>query len=36
LLTLFICHGILFENFVEEGSEGEFVVNIVRPAIARI
>lgn len=36
LLAFFICYGILFENFVEEGSEGEFVGKIVRPAFERV
>lgn len=33
LLALFICHGILFENFSPNGKEREFSKNIVLPAI---
>ena len=32
-LALFLCHGILFENFLLTGSEGEFSKTIVLPAI---
>jgi hypothetical protein len=33
---IFVCHGILFENFLTEGDDGEFSKNIVLPAIDRI
>lgn len=33
LLCLFICHGILFDNFHTEGPEAEFTRTIIRPAI---
>ena len=33
LLGLFICHGILFDNFHGEGHESEFTKRIIRPAI---
>jgi hypothetical protein len=33
LLALFICHGILFDNFHTEGHEVEFTKNVIRPAI---
>ena len=31
-ILLFICHGILFENFLFCGDEGEFTKNILLPA----
>lgn len=33
LFLLFVCHGILFENFLTTGTEGEFSKNIVLPAL---
>jgi hypothetical protein len=36
LLSLFICDGILFENFHSEGHETEFTRRIIRPAIAEV
>ncbi len=36
MLALFICHGILFENFLDEGDEGRFTRNIVQPAIRTV
>lgn len=33
LFALFICRGILFENFHSEGHEAEFTRNIIRPAL---
>ena len=35
-LALFICHGILFENFLLEGSEGQFTRDIAWPAIRKV
>lgn len=35
-LSFFICHGILFENFLDDGDEGVFTREIVRPAFQRI
>jgi hypothetical protein len=32
LMALFVCHGILFDNFHTEGHEAEFTKNIIRPA----
>lgn len=32
-LSLFICHGILFENFLTAGDEAEFTREVVRPAM---
>jgi hypothetical protein len=36
LLAIFVCHGIMFENFVADGEEGAFTQNIVWPAIERV
>ena len=36
LLSLFVCDGILFENFHSEGHESEFTRRIIRPAIAEV
>lgn len=36
LIALFICHGIMFENFLVEGDEGKFTREIVWPAIRRV
>lgn len=36
LIALFVCHGIMFENFLDEGNEGKFTREIVRPAIRRV
>jgi hypothetical protein len=36
LMALFICHGIMFENFLNEGDEGKFTRDIVWPAIRRV
>lgn len=33
---LFVCHGILFENFLTKGTEGEFSKNIVLPALENV
>lgn len=34
-LLLFICHGILFENFLLNGEEGEFTKKILLPALEK-
>jgi hypothetical protein len=36
LIALFICHGIHFVNYLDEGNEGKFTRDIVRPAIQRV
>lgn len=36
LMLLFICHGILFENFMMNGTEGEFSAQTLLPAIDEI
>jgi hypothetical protein len=36
LLALFVCHGVMFENFLDEGDEGKFTCKIVRPAIEKV
>ena len=36
VLLLFVCHGILFENFMLNGSEGEFSKKVVLPAIEKV
>jgi hypothetical protein len=36
LIALFVCHGIMFENFLDEGDEGKFTRKIVRPAIRKV
>lgn len=36
MMAFFICHGILFENFLEERDEGNFVREIAWPAIRRV
>ncbi|MEI6400084.1 MAG: hypothetical protein WCO58_01010 [bacterium] len=35
-LALFITHGVLFENFLMDGSEGDFTFNVFLPAFKRI
>lgn len=35
-LSFFICHGILFENFLLEGDEGKFTREIAWPAIRKV
>ncbi len=35
-LSLFICHGVLFENFLLEGREGEFSKSVVIPAFEKV
>lgn len=35
-LSLFVCHGILFENFLTEGYEAGFTREIIWPALAKI
>lgn len=35
-LSLFICKGILFENFLDDGDEGIFTREIVLPAIQKV
>jgi hypothetical protein len=35
-LALFICHGTLFENFLDNGAEKTFTSDIIRPAIQSI
>lgn len=35
-LSFFICHGILFENFLDDGDESVFTREIVRPAFHNI
>ncbi len=36
LLTLFLCDGILFENFHAEGHESQFTRRIIRPAFQEV
>ncbi len=36
LLSLFVCHGILFENIHLEGHEAGFTRDIILPALARV
>ena len=36
LLALFVCHGVQFENYHEEGHEAKFTRNIVRPAFQKV
>jgi hypothetical protein len=36
LLSLFVCDGILFENFHSDGHESEFTRRIIRPAFAEV
>lgn len=36
LMALFICHGIHFVNYIDEGDEGTFTREIVRPAIQHV
>lgn len=35
-LLLYICHGILFENFLLKGTEGHFTKNIFLPAFKKV
>ncbi len=35
-LALFICHGVLFENFLTEGKERDFTFNVVLPAFKTV
>ncbi len=35
-LLLYICHGILFENFLLDGKDGEFTKNIFLPAFEKV
>ncbi len=35
-MAFFICHGILFENFLLKGDEGNFTREIAWPAIQRV
>ena len=35
-LALFMCHGILFENFHTEGHEADFTREIIQPAMKRV
>lgn len=35
-LAFFICHGVLFENFLVEGEEGKFTREVIRPAIQKV
>ena len=35
-LAFFICHGILFENFLSEGDEGNFTREVAWPAIRQV
>jgi len=35
-LLLYICHGILFENFLLKGSEGDFTKNVFLPAFRKV
>jgi hypothetical protein len=35
-LMLYICHGILFENFLSEGDDGKFSKEILLPAIKEV
>jgi hypothetical protein len=32
-LCLFVCHGVLFENFIDKGKEGSFSNQVVAPAL---
>jgi len=36
LLALFVCHGILFDNFHTEGHEEEFTKEIIQPALEKV
>ena len=36
LISLFVCDGILFENFHSDGHESEFTRRIIRPAFAEV
>lgn len=36
LFALFLCHGLLFENFHPEGHETTFTRDIIRPALAEV
>jgi hypothetical protein len=33
ILALFVCHGVQFENYHNEGNEAQFTQDIVRPAV---
>lgn len=35
-LALFVCHGILFDNFHTEGHEEEFTKEIIQPALKKV
>jgi len=35
-LAIFVCHGILFENFLDEGGEGKFTREVVWPATRKV
>lgn len=35
-LLLFVCHGVLFENFLLKGSEGKFTKEILLPAFEKV
>lgn len=36
ILSLFVCHGILFENFLMYGKESNFTNKVVQPAIDKV
>jgi hypothetical protein len=36
LFALFVCHGLLFDNFHPDGHETEFTRDIIRPALAEV
>jgi hypothetical protein len=36
LFSLFLCHGLLFDNFHPEGHETVFTREIIRPALAEV
>lgn len=35
-LALFVCHGVLFENFLHDNKESDFTINTVVPAFKKI
>jgi len=35
-IALFLCHGILFENFITDGREREFTLLVAKPSIEKI
>lgn len=35
-LSLFICHGVLFENYIDDGCESKFTKNVFMPAFEKV